>query len=143
MATTTRDTTELAAAYARAWNDHDLDAILSMQTDDMVFHLHVEGLTEVRGSAALREQFAFFFAALPDYRADMRRSHVREGLVVLEYDISATLALPFPVGDEVGQPTGRPMRLAAVDVLTCPVGAFSRKDTYVDGFALRRGLGLD
>ncbi|SDD98995.1 nuclear transport factor 2 family protein [Actinokineospora iranica] len=140
---TLRAITDRAAAYGAAWNAHDIDGILDLQAPDMVFHLHVEGFAEVRGAEALRELFGFFFAALPDYHAGLRRAHLRDSLVILEYDITATLAQPFPVGVEVGVPTGNPMRVAAVDVLHCPDGGpFTRKDTYVDGFALRRGLGL-
>ncbi|MGQ0838956.1 ester cyclase [Actinokineospora sp.] len=133
---------DLASAYGQAWNDHDVAAILALQSDDMVFHLHIEGFDAVQGSAALRELFGFFFTTMPDYRADITRTHVRDGLVVLEYDITATLAEPFPLGAEVGLPTGEPMTFAAVDVLQCAEGRFTRKDTYVDGFALRRGVGL-
>lgn len=39
-------------------------------------------------------------------------------------------------------PNGAPMRVAAVDVMTSREGKISEKHTYVDGFALRRGLSL-
>lgn len=39
-------------------------------------------------------------------------------------------------------PTGEPMAVEAVDVLACRDGKVARKDTYLDGFALRRGFGL-
>jgi uncharacterized protein (TIGR02246 family) len=31
---------QLAAEYAEAWADHDPDAIVSLHTEDTVFHLH-------------------------------------------------------------------------------------------------------
>ena len=37
------DTQELAIRYGTAWAEHDLDAILSMHSDDTVFHLHGGG----------------------------------------------------------------------------------------------------
>jgi uncharacterized protein (TIGR02246 family) len=133
---------DLTDRYGAAWNAHDVDALLSMQSPDMAFHLHVEGFGEVRGAEALREQFAYFFTVMPDYAAGLTRTRVSPDLVVLEYVITATLAGPFPVGPETGVPTGTPMRFEAVDLLAHAGGVFTRKDTYVDGFAMRRGLGL-
>jgi ketosteroid isomerase-like protein len=36
----TTDLAELLQRYSDAWHRHDLDAIMSMHTDDTVFHLH-------------------------------------------------------------------------------------------------------
>ncbi len=132
----------LAEAYGAAWNARDVDAVLALQTGDMVFRLHIEGFDEVGGEDALREQFGFFFGALPDYNADIKRTIVRQDLIIFEYTISATLAKPFPIGDELGMPTGEQMHVAAVDIMTSRDGKISQKITYLDGFALRRGLGL-
>ncbi len=140
---TTQERSErLAEAYGAAWNARDVDAVLALQTEDMVFHLHLEGFDEVTAEAALRELFSFFFDALPDYRADIKRTIVRGDLIILEYALSATLAKPFLLGTETGVPTGALMRVAAVDVMSSVDGKISRKYTYVDGLALRRGLGL-
>lgn len=139
---TIEETQELADAYGDAWNRHDIAALLDMQTDDMTFHLHVEGSEPVSGRESLEGLFGFFFATMPDYHADVARATVCEDLIVLEYTISATLAQPFPLGAVTGVPTGEQMRVEAVDVLPCSGGKVARKDTYVDGFALRRGFGL-
>lgn len=135
-------TERLAADYGEAWNRHDVEALLAMQSDDMVFHLHVDGSEEVSGTDALRGLYSFFFDVMPDYTATLNRTTIREGLIVLEYTITATLAKPFPIGQETGVPTGTPMRFEAVDVLPCAGGQVLRKDTYVDGVAMRRGMGL-
>lgn len=132
----------LAARYGAAWNDHDVDALLSMQDPGMTFRLRVEGSEPATGADTLRDLFSFFFAVLPDYRAEIRRTMIQEGLIVLEYTITATLAGEFPIGGEVGRPTGRPMSVDAVDILPCANGKITGKETYVDGFAFRRGLGL-
>ena len=126
--------------YCAAWNAHDVDALLSMQTDDMVFHLHLEGSGEVVGAAALREQYTAFFQVMPDYRAEPTRTTVRGDLAVVEYTITATLAAPFPIGAFTGLP-GRHARFEAADVLRFSGGKVARKDVYVDAFALRAGWG--
>ncbi|MEV1294847.1 nuclear transport factor 2 family protein [Pseudonocardia sp. NPDC049635] len=102
----------------------------------------MDGFEEISGTQALRELFGYFFTAMPDYAAEITRVVIGRDLVVLEYVITATLAAPFPIGDETGTPTGTPMRFEAVDLLRHADGVFTRKDTYVDGFAMRKGLGL-
>lgn len=56
----------LADDYGAAWNARDVDAILALQTDDMVFRLHIDGFDEVVGGEALLAVFSFCFDALPD-----------------------------------------------------------------------------
>ncbi|MFC5289581.1 nuclear transport factor 2 family protein [Actinokineospora guangxiensis] len=131
---------ETVSRYCAAWNAHDVDALLSMQTDDMVFHLHLEGSGEVAGAEALRAQYAAFFQVMPDYRADPTRTTVRGDLAVVEYTIAATLAEPFPIGAFTGLP-GRGARFEACDILRLACGKVARKDVYVDAFALRAGWG--
>lgn len=124
--------------YCAAWNAHDVDALLSMQTDDMVFQLHLDGSGEVAGADALREQYAAFFQVMPDYRAEPTRTTVRGDLAVVEYTITATLAEPFPIGAFTGIP-GRHARFEATDILRFTGDKVARKDVYADAFAMRAG----
>lgn len=129
---------EVVDRYCAAWNAHELDALLSMQTDDMVFHLHLEGVEEVAGAEAVREQYAAFFHVMPDYRAETTRITVRGDLAVVEYVITATLAEPFPVGGFTGK-AGRRASFEAMDILRFSGDKVARKDVYVDAFAMRAG----
>ena len=52
--------------YDQAWNDQDVDAIMSMHAPDMVFENHTRGV-RVEG-AAVRELLESTFAAEPDLR---------------------------------------------------------------------------
>jgi len=63
------ETQELAVRYGTAWAEHNLDAIMTMHTDDTVFHLHGGGEPTV-GLAATRESFAATLAQWPDIRFD-------------------------------------------------------------------------
>lgn len=138
----TRQTDALAQAYGQAWNDHDLDAIMALHADGMCFHLHLDGFAQASTPEDVRAQFAFFFAAFPDINFATRRLAVTDDLFVHEFTITGTLAEPFPLGEEVAQPAGGAIAFDGVDVIPCRDGKVVRKDTYLDGLALRAGLGL-
>jgi steroid delta-isomerase-like uncharacterized protein len=75
------DALALLARFADAWNRHDLDALMSMMTDDCVFDASagpdVEGHRS-EGQQAVRAAFAAVFEAFPDaHWADAR--HVVAG----------------------------------------------------------------
>jgi ketosteroid isomerase-like protein len=59
--------------YLGAWNDHDVERIVSLMTDDCRYYGSVgpELLgREAVGRAAVRDAVAAFFAAVPDARFD-------------------------------------------------------------------------
>ena len=51
--------------YNAAWNDHDIDAIVSMHTDDSVFENHVTGDVNV-GREAIGRAIGGIFSVFPD-----------------------------------------------------------------------------
>ncbi len=63
------DLIELIERFADAWNRHDLDALMSMMTDDCVFEAsagpHIEGQRS-EGQHAVRAAYAAVFDAFPD-----------------------------------------------------------------------------
>ena len=122
-------TQELAARYGAAWAEHDLDAILSMHTDDTVFHLH--GFSEpATGLDAAREVIAATFARSPDLRFDKSRVYIGDGHFVSEYQMSGTAE-------------GKPFACEGVDVIAVSDGLIARKDTYLDWAAMQRQLDVD
>jgi hypothetical protein len=135
-------TQTVAEAYGAAWNAHDLDAITAMHAEGMAFQLHVQGFEEAATPEAVHGQFSAIFAAWPDLHFATVRLTVAPDLFVHEFTISGTLAAPWPVGDEVAQPSGRHIAFPGVDVIRCTQGKVLRKDTYLDAVALRAGLGL-
>ncbi len=60
---------ELLKAYTQAWNDHDIDAIMSMMTNDCVFYAiagnEVEGTTH-QGHEKVRVAFESAWKNFPD-----------------------------------------------------------------------------
>jgi hypothetical protein len=139
---TLHQTDALAQAYGQAWNDHDLDAIMDMHADGMCFHLHLDGFAEASTPQDVRDQFGLFFTAFPDIHFATRRLAVADDLFVHEFTISGTLATPFPLGTEIAEPGTGKVSFDGVDVIPCRNGKVVRKDTYLDGIALRSALGL-
>ena len=79
---------ELIERYDQAWNDHDVDAIVSMHAPDMVFENHTAG--ERAQGEAVGQHIAEIFRNWPDLQFRARRLYVCEGLAVSEWTASAT-----------------------------------------------------
>jgi ketosteroid isomerase-like protein len=62
-------TIEFLEGFSQAWNDHDIDALMSFITDDCVFHTaagpDVKGNT-ISGREAVRESFQMVWKNFPD-----------------------------------------------------------------------------
>jgi steroid delta-isomerase-like uncharacterized protein len=106
---------ELIDRYNRAWNDHDVDAIVSMHAPDFVFENHTAG-ERAEGEAA-RDHIAQIFENAPDLQFRGRRLYVREGLVVNEWTATATR-------------DGKTLEWDGIDVFPIENGLITRKDVY-------------
>jgi steroid delta-isomerase-like uncharacterized protein len=126
--------------YNRAWNDHDLDAIVAMHAPDMVFENHTAG--ESAEGEAVREHIGTIFESWPDIAFEGRRTYVREGLVVQEWTATATHSSTMRRGDLVAEPTGRRIEWKGLDVISFEDGLIKRKTVYSDSVSILRQLGL-
>lgn len=133
-------TEAIAERCGAAWNANDLEAIMALQGDDMVFQLHAEGFEPTVGEAAVRAQFAYFFEAWKNLRFEVRELRVAGELFTNEYRFSAELVKPFPLHGEVIEPSGHRVGVDGVDVITVRDGLVRTKDTYMDTLAMRRQL---
>jgi len=109
------DERELIDRYNQAWNDHDVDSIVSMHAPDFVFENHTAG-ERAEGEAA-RDHIASIFRNSPDLTFSGRRVYIRGGLVVSEWTATATR-------------DGRRMEWDGVDVMPVEDGLLKRKDVY-------------
>jgi len=109
--------------YDQAWNDHDLDAIMSMHTEDMVFENHTRGV-RAQGEA-VRDLLESTFADQPDLRFLGRRRYVGEDFVVSEWTATASDA------------AGRAIEWDGVDLFPFRDGRIARKDVYSGSHAPR------
>jgi steroid delta-isomerase-like uncharacterized protein len=131
----------LIDSYNDAWNRHDVDAIVSMHTEDSVFENHTTGDLHV-GREAIGEAIGGIFSVFPDLRFETRRQYLREDLVVQEWTARGThLGMMRRATIEV-QPTRREVEYRGMDVIPMRDGLVARKDVYSDSITLLRQLGL-
>ena len=128
------------ALYNQAWNDHDLEAIMSMHAPDMVFENHTAG--ESAEGEQVREHVGKIFESWPDLHFETRRLYVRDGVVTQEWTASATHSNRITRGDLVAEPTGNRIEWRGVDVIPYEDGLIKRKDVYSDSVSILRQVGL-
>jgi steroid delta-isomerase-like uncharacterized protein len=126
--------------YNAAWNAHDLDAIMSMHADDMVFENHTAG--ESAEGEDVRGHIAAIFESWPDIAFSTRRMYVRDGLVVQEWTATATHSREMRRGDLVAEPSGRRIEWKGLDVMPFENGLLKRKTVYSDSVSILRQIGL-
>jgi steroid delta-isomerase-like uncharacterized protein len=127
--------------YNDAWGRHDVEAILSMHTDDSVFENHTTGDVNV-GKEAIGRAITGIFSVFPDLSFEMRKQYIRDDLVVQEWTARGThLGKMSRSGMEV-EPTRRTVEYRGMDVIPIRDGLVARKDVYSDGVTLLRQLGL-
>jgi steroid delta-isomerase-like uncharacterized protein len=131
---------EAIGRYNQAWNDHDLDAIVSMHAPDMVFENHTAG--ESAQGEEVREHIGAIFESWPDLHFETRRLYVRDGVVTQEWTASATHSNTMRRGDLVAEPTGERIEWRGVDVIPYEGGLIKRKDVYSDSVSILRQVGL-
>jgi steroid delta-isomerase-like uncharacterized protein len=126
--------------YNEAWNDHDLDAIMSMHAADMVFENHTAG--ESAEGDEVREHIGAIFETWPDINFETRRLYVRDEVVTQEWTATATHSNTMRRGELKAEPTGKKVEWRGVDVIPFEDGLIKRKDVYSDSVSILRQVGL-
>jgi ketosteroid isomerase-like protein len=107
---------ETIERYNAAWNDHDVETILTFHAPGMVFENHTAG--ERAEGAAVGPHIAGIFERNPDLRFAGRRLYARDGLVVSEWTATAT------------NRAGQRVEWDGIDVFPFESGLILRKDVY-------------
>lgn len=102
--------------YNDAWNNHDVEAILTFHAPGMVFENHTAG-ERVEG-ADVGPHIARIFENAPDLAFWGRRLYTRDGLVVGEWTATMT------------NQEGRRVEWDGIDVFPFENGLILRKDVY-------------
>jgi steroid delta-isomerase-like uncharacterized protein len=127
--------------YNAAWNAHDVEAIVSMHTEDSVFENDVTGDVNV-GRDEIGSAIGGIFSVFPDLSFETRRACIRDDLLVQEWTARGTHEGTMTrFGIEV-PPTGRKVEYKGMDVIPIRDGLVARKDVYSDSITLLRQLGL-
>ena len=112
---------KLLDEFAKAWNRHDSDALLSMMTEDAVFETaagpELYGARHA-GHAALRKVFAATFEAFPDSSWNDARHVVAGDRGFSEWTYRGT------------DRSGNKIEVRGVDVFTFRDGRIAKKDTF-------------
>ncbi len=110
--------------FNRVWDEHDVDGIVDMFTDDVVFEASFGTQPygeRAEGKPAARELAAAVFAKVPDLHfAEIR--HV----VTADFAVVESVTTGTPVG-------GAPYETHLVDVLTIRDGKIATKRSYRKG----------
>ena len=115
------DLIALLDRFADAWNRHDLDALMSMMTDDCVFEASAgpdaDGQRSV-GHQAVRAAYASVFDAFPDARWGNARHFVTGARGVSEWTFTGT------------RKDGQYVEVNGCDLLTFRDGRIAVKNSY-------------
>ena len=107
--------------FAEAWNRHDLEALMSMMTDDCVFEASagpdVNGQRS-QGHEAVRAAYAAVFAAFPDAQWRNPRHFITGDRGVSEWTFTGT------------QRDGKRVEVNGCDVFTFRDGKIAVKNSY-------------
>lgn len=132
MATVDNDLRRFADDYGRAWNAHALDDIMAMHTHDTTFRLHLLGAPQVTGQEAVCDTFAGLLSVWPDIVFTTDTLHYGADFFTHRYLLTATLAMPLPLGDVTVEPTGEPISFSGIDLITMTGDLIQHKETYLD-----------
>ena len=127
--------------YNKAWNEHDVETILSLHTENSVFENHTTGDLNV-GKEAIGNAIRGIFTVFPDLTFETRRQYIRTDLVIQEWTARGTHLGTMNRAGLAVEPTGKKVEYRGMDVIPIESGLVARKDVYSDGVTLLRQLGL-
>jgi ketosteroid isomerase-like protein len=118
------DVLRLVGLYRAGWFGHDVDAIMAVVSDDVVFH-NVTAGERVEGAAAFRAHVSDIHARWPDLRFEEHALYVAEGTGLAEWTARGTA------------PDGRRLAWDGIDVINCRDGLIVRNAVYSSAHAAR------
>lgn len=114
-------TTKVLKAFAAAWNDHDVDRLMTFMSDDCVFEASVGPEvcgTRYDGPEQVRKGYAEVFATFPDAQWSGARHVISGNRGVSEWTFSGTRA------------DGRRVEVTGCDLFTFKNGKIAVKNSY-------------
>lgn len=133
----TTETTSLVRALVEAWNSHDLDWVTQFYSDDFEGSDVAQPMPQL-GPGGIRQTLSLYFQAFPDLHFTAEKIIVQEDQAALVW---------MAIGTHGGKvmripPTGRPIRIQGVSILTFSDGKIKRASYVWDVAGLLRNLGL-
>ena len=121
---TDADVRVLVERYRAGWCGHDVDAIMSVVSSDVVFH-NVTAQERVEGAAAFRAHVAEIHDRWPDLAFAEHALYLAPDTGVAEWTARGTA------------PDGRRLAWDGLDVINCRDGQITRNAVYSSGHAPR------
>jgi len=139
MGTTETETArEVAAEYFDALGAHDLDRAVAQWKPGSIDHLF--GFGDLVAPDGIRDYFANVFAAVPDFRFEVRALVAEGDQVAVHWHADGTFD-----GTERFQglvPNGKPFHLEGCDLLTVEDGKIVANQAYTNEMEFARQVGV-
>ena len=133
------DLEKLPSEWARAGSSsNDSERLLALFTDDCIFEDVTFGVV-TRGKEELRGFVHRAFAAIPDFKYELRSSFAQGQWAVIEWAMSGTHNGGFPEMPATGK---RFSSIRGSTILELKAGKISRESDYWDAATFLRQVGL-
>jgi glyoxylase-like metal-dependent hydrolase (beta-lactamase superfamily II)/predicted ester cyclase len=124
--------------YFEAINARELEAALAMWVEEG--HENVHGQGQFSGREGLREFIGGLLDALPDLRFEIVSTTSEGERCGVQWRLTGTFAGPGMLNGVA--PTGHPLTLEGVDLLTVKDGLIESNEVFVDTMAVPRQIGM-
>ncbi len=132
------DTEAVARRYFKAIAARDVDAAVALWADGG--REYVRGQVDVSAPEGVREFIGSLIEAMPDMRMEVLDTTTEGERCAVQWTITGTFA--GPGGMSGVRPTGDPVKLEGVDVLTVRDGLVRANEAFPDGLGFARQIGL-
>jgi steroid delta-isomerase-like uncharacterized protein len=134
--------TEIASAFTKAWNAHDIEKIVGMFHPNSTFKTPASD--SALSGAAMRSYFESMLGAMPDMTFENVGEMVNSGNTLAgQVVVNGTWTRPFSVGPLAGMnPTGKSARFMSANFLKVHDGKITNCTQYYDRMTLLTQLGV-
>jgi len=128
----------VARRYFQAIGARDLDAAVAMWADGG--RETVRGQVDVTAPDGVRSYIGGLLDAVPDLRFEVLSTTTQDDRCAVQWRLTGTFAGP---GSMLGlQPTGHPISVEGIDLLTIRDGEIQSNDAFPDSIAVPRQIGM-
>jgi hydroxyacylglutathione hydrolase len=128
----------VAQRYFEAIGARDLDAAVGMWAEGG--REYVRGQADVLAPDGVREFIGSLLDAMPDMKMEVLETTAEGERCAVRWAITGTFAGPGSMGGV--KPTGHPLKLEGLDLLTVREGKIQANDAFTDGMEVARQIGL-
>jgi hydroxyacylglutathione hydrolase len=137
-ASTTSEAEDVARRYFGAIGSRDVDAAVALWAPGG--REHVRGQVDVTAPEGVREFIGGLMGAMPDMHMEVLGTTTEGEHCAVQWRITGTFAGPESFNGVA--PTGDPVQLEGIDLLTVRDGLVQANDAFPDGLGFARRIGL-